>query len=182
MLRAAGGGLDALAKKFSVSRDSLHRHWHQHVPVEVRAAYLAGPGDLASFAAKAAEEGDGVLDYLRICRGVLTAQIAAATEAGDHRTAAYVADKLRLLLETVAKVTGELGSMASVTINNTTNVAILSEHPAFLRMQATILRALVEHPEARAAVVTALRSLDEDGASAALPAPAKADMVIDHAA
>ncbi|MGB3271812.1 MAG: hypothetical protein WBA66_02790 [Xanthobacteraceae bacterium] len=182
MLRAGGGGLDALAKKFGVSKDSIHRHWHLHVPSEIKSAYLAGPGDLASFVEKAAKEGDSILDYLRLCRGVLTAQIAATTEAGDARAAAYVADKLRLLLETIAKVTGELGNLASVTINNTTNVAVLSEHPAFLRLQATILRSLAKHPEARAAVVAALRQLDHENAQAALPAPAKPDMVVDHAA
>lgn len=157
LLKAGGAGLDALAKKFGVSRDSVHRHWKLHVPAEVKATYLAGPGNLEAFAEKAAQEGDSVLDYLRLCRGILVAQLAAANEAGDTRSAAYVADKLRMLLETLAKITGELGSMAA-SVNITNNIAILAEHPAFLRVQSTMLRALADHPEARAAVVAALRA------------------------
>ena len=180
LLKAGGAGIDALAKKFKVSRDSVHRHWKLHVPNEVKQTYLAGPGNLEAFAEKAALEGDSVLDYLRLCRGILVAQLAAANEACDTRGAAYVADKLRMLLETLAKVTGELGSMAA-SINITNNVAILSEHPAFMKMQATMLRALADHPEARAAVVAALRSLDDGDAPSARPAIGNGK-VIDHVA
>jgi hypothetical protein len=174
-LKAGGVGLDALAKKFHVSRDSIHRHW-AHVPPEVKATYLAGPGDLATFAEKAAQEGDSVLDYLRFCRSILVAQLAAANETGDSRTSAYVADKLRMLLETLAKVTGQLGSLASSITFNTTNVAVLAEHPHFLRIQATMLKALGPHPEARADVVRALRSLDAEKA----PVTAAAAPAIEH--
>jgi hypothetical protein len=167
LLKAGGVGLDALAKKFHVSRDSVHRHWALHVPPEVKATYLAGPGDLATFAEKAAQEGDSVLDYLRFCRSILVAQLAAANESGDSRTSAYVADKLRMLLETLAKVTGQLGSLASSITFNTTNVAVLAEHPHFLKMQASILQALGPHPAARADVVRALRSLDAETEPAA---------------
>lgn len=175
MLKAGGVGLDALAKKFHVTRDCIHRHWALHVPPEVKATYLAGPGDLATFAEKAAQEGDSVLDYLRFCRSILVAQLAAANESGDSRTAAYVADKLRMLLETLAKVTGQLGSLASSITFNTTNVGVLVEHPHFLKMQATMLKALADHPAARADVVRALRDLDAENA----PAPAAAK-VIEH--
>jgi hypothetical protein len=172
LLKAGGVGLDALAKKFHVSRDSIHRHWALHVPPEVKATYLAGPGDLATFAEKAAQEGDSVLDYLRFCRSILVAQLAAANESGDSRTSAYVADKLRMLLETL-KVTGQLGSLASSITFNTTNVAVLAEHPHFLKIQATMLKALAPHPDARADVV--LRGLDAENAQA--PAAAK---IIEH--
>ena len=106
---------------------------------------------------------------------ILVAQLAAANETGDSRTSAYVADKLRMLLETLAKVTGQLGSLASSITFNTTNVAVLAEHPHFLKIQATMLQALAPHPDARADVVRALRSLDEENARA--PAAAK---IIEH--
>jgi hypothetical protein len=74
-------------------------------------------------------------------------------------------------------VSGELGDLArSTTYNVTNNVAVLTEHPAFMRVQATILRALAEHPAARADVVRALRDLDVGNAA---PSAAK---VIEHAA
>ncbi len=182
LLRAGGASLDSLAAKFGVSRDSVHRHYRLHVSDELKAGYLAGPVQLQELAAKAADTGTSVLDNLNAVRTVLMGHLASMTEAGDGRGAAYVAGRLTATLETIARISGELGNLASVTINNTTNVAVLSEHPAFLRLQATILHSLAGHPEARAAVVAALRQLDHENAQAALPAPAKPDTVIDHVA
>ncbi|WP_439399348.1 hypothetical protein ACRQ5Q_18405 [Bradyrhizobium sp. PMVTL-01] len=180
LLRAGGASLDALADKFSLDRDAIWRHWQKHVSDEMKASYLCGPAQLAELAEKAASEGDSVLDHLRMVRTVLTGQLAAMNEAGDGRGVAYVAGRLTSVLETIARVTGELGSMAS-SINVTNNLTVLAEHPAFLRMQATMLRALAPFPDARASVVAALRDLDDDGLPAALPSP-PTGKVIEHAA
>jgi hypothetical protein len=67
------------------------------------------------------------------------------------------------------------------TVNITNNVAVLQEHPAFMRMQAAMLRALAEFPDARAAVVAALRGLDAENAPATASRPA-IGKVIDHVA
>jgi hypothetical protein len=77
-------------------------------------------------------------------------------------------------LESIASITGELGGLArSATYNITTNnVAVLSEHPAFAKLQATLLRALGRHPHARADVVAALRQLDENNAQTGTPSKA----------
>jgi len=183
LLRAGGASLDSLASKFKVTRDSIHNHYRNHVSAEMKAGYLAGPVQLEELAAKAADTGVSVLDNLHAIRVILMGHLASVTEAGDGRSAAYIAGRLTATLETIARVSGELGDLAkSTTYNITNNIAVLSEHPAFMKVQATILRALAEHPEARASVVAALRGLDQDGASAALPAPAKADMVVDHVA
>jgi hypothetical protein len=58
LLRAGGAGIDALAAKFGVSRDSVHRHWRLHVTAEMKANYLCGPAELATLAERAAIEGD----------------------------------------------------------------------------------------------------------------------------
>jgi hypothetical protein len=64
-----------------------------------------------------------------------------------------------------------LGALATnQTFNITNNVAVLAESPAFQKVQATLLRALAPFPEARAAVVNALRELDEDGGPRTLKA------------
>jgi hypothetical protein len=163
LLRAGGASLDSLAAKFNVNRDALWRHWTRHVTDEAKASYLCGPTDMAKLAEKAALEGDSVLDYLRMCRSTLVAQMAAMNEAGDARGAAYVASQLTKTLECMARVTGELGDLAKSTVFNVTNnVAVLTEHPAFAKMQATMLRALGPYPEARQAVVAALRDLDSE--------------------
>src|SRR4051794_34369013 len=110
----------------------------------------------------------------------LDGTLAAMTEAGDGRGAAYVSGRLVSTLETIARVTGELGSMAQ-SINVTNNLTVLAEHPAFLQVQATMLRALATFPDARASVVAALRELDVETLPAALPSPVSG-RVIEHAA
>jgi hypothetical protein len=175
LLRAGGASLDSLAAKFGVERDAIWRHWQHHVTAEMKAGYLVGPAELATLAERAAIEGDSVLDYLRLCRTVLTGQLSAMTEAGDGRGAAYVAGQLTRTLEAIARVTGEIGELARSTININGNVSILTDSPAFARVQATMLRALADHPAARGAVVAAHCSLDAEGT----PAPAAAK-VIDH--
>lgn len=182
LLRAGGASLDSLASKFGIHRDAIHRHYRDHVSDELKASYLCGPVQLQDLSAKAAEQGSSVLDHLHAVRVILMGHLASVTEAGDGRAAAYIAGRLTATLETIARVSGELGDMArSATFNITANVAVLSEHPAFMKVQATILRALSEHPEARAAVVVALRELDQDRAPAAISNPANGT-VIEHAA
>jgi hypothetical protein len=181
LLRAGGAGIDALAAKFGVTRDCVHRHWRLHVSAEAKAGYLIGPAELQTLAERAAIEGDSVLDYLKLCRTVLTGQLAAMSEAGDGRGAAYVAGQLTRTLESIAKITGELGELARSTVNITGNVNILADSPAFARVQAAILKALARHHDARADVVLALRSLDDEGAPPPAAAPA-IGKVIEHVA
>ena len=172
LLRAGGAGIDALADKFGVHRDAIWRHWTHHVSGEAKATYLAGPGSLEELAERAAKEGDSVLDYLRLCRTVLTAQLSAMSEAGDGRGTALVAGQLTRTCESIARVTGELSELArSTTFNITNNVAVLAEHPAFMRVQSALLHALAPFPEARAAVVSALHELDDTTPAAVSAAP-----------
>jgi hypothetical protein len=176
LLRAGGASLDSLAAKFNVPRDAIYRHWHAHVSAEMKAGYLAGPVQLQELAAKAAETGGSVLDHLHAVRTVLMGHLASMTEAGDGRGAAYVAGRLTATLEVIARVSGELGDLARSTTYNITNnnIAMLTENPAFLKVQASLLRALADHPDARAAVVAALRALDGDAQAGS------ASKVIEH--
>jgi hypothetical protein len=149
------------------------------VSPETKASYLCGPAELASLAGKAVQESDSVLDYLRMCRVVLTSQMSVASEAGDTRGVAYVTGQLVKVLDSIARITGEVGDLArSTTYNITTNnVALLAENPAFARLQATLLRALGPYPDARSAVVLALRSLHAEPESDLLSTSTK---VIEH--
>jgi hypothetical protein len=177
LLRAGGASLDSLAAKFGISRDSIFRHTRDHVSDEMKAGYLAGPVQLQELAAKAADTGSSVLDHLHAVRTVLMGQLANMAESNDGRGAAFVAGRLTATLETIARVSGELGDLArSTTYNITSNTMVMAEHPAFLKIQATMLKALAPFPDARVAVAAALRGLDENNAQA--PAAAAA---IDHA-
>ena len=161
LLRAGGASLDALAAKFGLSRDAIYRHWRDHVSDETKANHLAGPAQLADLAQLAATEGASVLDHFRVVRTMLMSQLAAMTEAGDARGAAMVSGPLVNVLEKIGKVTGEIATIAQGTINVTNNVAIVNS-PAFARVQAALLKALANHPAARAAVVAALTELDQE--------------------
>ena len=178
LLRAGGATLDALASKFGIQRDSIHRHYRDHVSDEMKAGYLAGPVQLQELAAKAAEQGSSVLDHLHAVRCVLMGQLSLMTEGGDARGAGYIGGQLVKVLETIAKISGELGDLArSTNLHITNNFAILQDHPAFAGLQAGIIRALGPFPDARAAVVAALRDLDHQNTSGSSPAK-----VIEHQA
>jgi hypothetical protein len=112
--------------------------------------------------AKAAAEGESVLDYFRIVRTALMSSMAACSEAGDARGVALVSNSLVGVLERIGKVTGEIANIANnVTVNN--NLTLVNS-PQFAKVQAAILRALAEHGAARMAVVAALRELDDEAA------------------
>jgi hypothetical protein len=174
LMRASGVSLDAIAKRFNVGRDAVNRHWHGHVTNEMKASFLAGPLQLEELARKAADTGMSVLDHLHAVRVVLFSHLTTATEAGDGSLAANVAGRLTHVLETIARISGELGALATNTTFNITNhQLVLAEHPAFMRVQASLLTALAPYPEARAAVVAALRDLDADK-------PANSMKLIEH--
>jgi hypothetical protein len=112
--------------------------------------------------AKAAAEGESVLDYFRIVRTALMSSMAACSEAGDARGVALVSNSLVGVLERIGKVTGEMTIANNVTVNN--NLTLVNS-PQFAKVQAAILRALAPHSAARAAVVDALRVLEAEPVS-----------------
>ncbi|WP_338688985.1 hypothetical protein V5279_25240 [Bradyrhizobium sp. 26S5] len=175
LLRAGGASLDSLAEKFKpLSRDAIHRHWHNCVTADAKAGYLAGPSQMEALHAKAAAEGESVIDFLRITRTALMSSLAACSEAGDARGVAMVSNSLVGVLERMAKITGELSALAGSTIN----VTNIINSPIFARLQAAQLRALAAYPEARAATVAAWRELESETADT--PAKPKAPIVIEH--
>lgn len=96
-------------------------------------------------------------------RVTLVGQLAAMNEAGDARGAGYIAGQLTKTLETIARVTGEIGDLAhSVTINNT-NVAVVkpwSKGVYIGRIRTTcetcaVLIVATANPAATAATMTA---------------------------
>jgi hypothetical protein len=171
LMRASGVSLDVIASKFNVGRDAVNRHWHGHVSDAMKASFLAGPLQLEELAQKAADTGMSVLDHLHAIRVVLFSHLTTATEAGDAGLASTVAGRLTHTLETIARISGELGALATnTTYNITNNNLVLTQHPQFLKLQASLLHSLAPFPDARAAVVAALRDLDGDNTRPAVPA------------
>ena len=155
----SGVSLDSLAANFKLSRDAIWRHCQKHLTDNDRSTYLAAV-PLKELAEKAAVEGVSVLEHLSIVRATLMRSFQLAASVNDRVGTAALAGRLTECLRSIGQLTGELNSMAvnNLTINNTTNIL---NSPVFASLQANLLHALAPYPEARAAVVMALRQIDD---------------------
>jgi hypothetical protein len=137
----------------------------------MKAGYLAGPVQLQDLAAKAADQGTSVLDHLHAVRCILMGHLTTATEAGDGKMAAYIAGRLTATLETIAKISGELGTLARAHVQTINNSVTFVNSPDFMNLQQMLIRRLAGHPEAMAAVVDGLRELESRTAPRVTAAP-----------
>lgn len=150
-----GASRESVGKRFQVSSDAAGRHLRNHVSAERRAQLVAGPLKLEELAAKAAEEGMALIDYLALVRATLVSQFLTASETNDRPGVALMGGRLLRCLELTAQLTGEL-SRTGATITN--NVAIINS-PFVADLQGMLIRVLQPYPEARAAVLAGLESL-----------------------
>lgn len=165
-LAAGGASLNAIARKYGVSRHALSRHWEHHVSQERRAALVLGPVKQFSLAAQVSEEAESVIDHFRAVRAGLYRLYDAALEAGDRNGGALVAGRLLTCLDSMARLTGELATSPLIQNNTQLNFYL---SPEFASFQADLIRALSRFPEARAAVLQEFERL-EAVAPAQLPA------------
>jgi len=165
-LAAGGASLNAIARKYGISRHALARHWHGHVTDERRAALTMGPVKQITLAAQVSEEAESVIDHYRAVRAGLYRVFDSALEAGDRNGAALVAGRLLTCLDSMARLTGQLATSPLVQ-NNTVNFYLL---PEFAGFQADLIRALSRFPDARAAVLAEFERLEAAAPSARLPA------------
>jgi hypothetical protein len=158
---AAGRSHRSVGAEFGLSKDCLVRHWRNHVSGARKAELVAGPVAIAKLAKRAAEEDRSLLDYMSILRSELLHLFLYAKEKGLTFDAASIAQRLLNVLEAIGRLNGQL-RQAGIVINNSVNAAptIVLNDPSVIKMQSTIIRALASFPEARAAVVAALRELD----------------------
>lgn len=162
---AAGASMNAIARKYGVSRHAVARHWANHVTEARRAVLVLGPVGQISLAAQVSEEAESVIDHFRAVRAGLYKLYDAALEAGDRNGGALVAGRLLTCLDAMARLTGQLATSPLIQ-NNTVNFYLL---PEFASFQADLIRALSRFPEARAAVLQEFERL-EAAAPAQLPA------------
>jgi hypothetical protein len=166
-LLAAGASMKGTARKFAIDYHALRRHWINHVSTEARAAYIAGAGATKDqLEAMVADESLAIIDHYRIVRGGLYKGFGAASEIGDGNALALLAGRLHENLRDCARLTGELQRGPLLNIQN--NVLV---NPDYMKAIARIVVAVAPYPEARAAVIMALRDLD----SASDPLPALED-------
>jgi hypothetical protein len=134
----SGAALPAIAAQYRVSQDALGRHKARHLP----AAMVQAQG-----AAEVAH-GDNLLAQVRDLQTKALGILSKAEGFGDMRTALLAIAQARACLELLAKLLGELQQEGSVSI-------VLA--PEWVSLRAIILAALVPYPDARQAVVEALR-------------------------
>ena len=175
LMRASGASLDVIAKKFSLGRDSVWRRYAKHVSNETKAYLIAGPAKLDELVSRANAEQVSLLDYLQIIRSALMTMFQAAIQKGDHNAAATASGRLLQVLGTIGRLSGELATYAGGGGTSIVNNTLVINSPAFAKLQATVISALAPYPEARLAVIGALRSVEgTENEIPVLPPPAAA--------
>lgn len=170
LLLSGGAAFTAIARRFKVNKNAVARHFRRHISKERKALLVAGPVKIHELAAKAAEEGVTLLDYLAILRSTLTEQYLTACEAADRQGTSMLAGRLIETLRAIGQITGELTKVTSTTTNNT----LIMASPLMNDLQEMLIERLRPFPEAFRVV---LEGLDELNAKAlgnappALPAP-----------
>ena len=156
--RADGVSLRAIASQFGVKKDSISRHFTNHVTDKRKAELLAGPARVQGLANRAAEESRSLLDYLSITRSVLFNQFLAAAECGDRNGVAGIGSKLLEALREIGRITGELRTLSGISITN--NNLTLVTTPAYMALCDGLLRICRDYPDARHDIVALLRAVD----------------------
>ena len=102
----------------------------------------------------------GCSTHYRIIRGALYKSLSAAAELGDSNSLALLAGRLHENFRDCGRLTGELQRGPLLNIQN--NVLV---NPDYTRAIARLVSAVSPYPEAREAVIAALRDLDAQGSS-----------------
>ena len=148
------------ARKFEIDYHALRRHWINHVSAEARAAYIAGAGATKDRLEEiVADESLALIDHYRIVRGALYKGFGAASEVGDGNALAVLAARLHENFRDCGRLTGELQRGPLLNIQN--NALVNSD---YTKVIARIVSAVAPYPEAREAVIAALRDLEAESA------------------
>jgi hypothetical protein len=166
-LLAAGASIKGTARKFEIDYHAQRRHWINHVSPEARAGYIAAAGASKDQLEEiVADESLGLIDHYRIIRSALYKRFDAAAELGDGNALALLAGRLHENLRDCGRLTGELQRRPLLNIQN--NVLL---NPDYTKAIARIVSAVAPYPEAREAVITALRHFVARISSRAKSAP-----------
>jgi hypothetical protein len=153
-LIARGASIPKVAEKFAVNSFALRRHMQSHVSPEARAEYLVG-ATADTLGELVIEENTSVLTHYAGIRSRLYRHLDAAGEANDRLNIDRLAGRLHENLHHVSRITGELQRSPLLVQQNN-----FLSHPDTARTIAAIVSAVAPFPEARIAVVQALRRLE----------------------
>ena len=152
---AAGIAQITVARRFGVSKYSVHRHAGQHMPAKLKAQLAAvGVPSHLDLDELRKTESESLLQHIVAQRGRLYALLDVAEELADPRVAAQVHGRISQNLEMAARILGEINAAATHVHQN------LIVSPEYLQLRQGLLQALRHHPEARAAVSDVLKRID----------------------
>jgi hypothetical protein len=128
--------LSVLARRFSVSRDAIHRHRRNHMPPQLIAAILAAqhPSDI-DLEALERSESEGLLASLVAQRARLQMLSEMAFEEGELHAATAIERAITSSLELTSKLLGMI-----VQRSHTTSTSVLISADYIYALQARVLR------------------------------------------
>jgi hypothetical protein len=166
--------LDNIARRFNVSRDSVHRHMTNHVSESDRLQYISDI-PIQELAERAAHEGVSLLDYFGIVRGILLQQFQLCAAVNDKNGVAILAGRLTEVLRAIGSATGEI--MKSPMVQNVNNSINITTSAVFIDLQQMLIKRLAGHPAALESVIAGLHELEVKSAR-----PVAAPILIEHEA
>ncbi len=140
-LLVRGDSIAGIARDFAVSEDALKRHFDNHVPKTLA----------ASPSAKEITDADKLLSEIEEVKNRALRLLDKAENAQDTRVYGPPSQYLKEFREYVrlmAELSGKLAARPQITIIN---------HPQWIELRTVIIEALDPYPDAKAAVVRAIR-------------------------
>ena len=140
-LLVRGDSIAGIARDFAVSEDALKRHFDNHVPKTLA----------ASPSAKEITDADKLLFEIEEVKNRALRLLDKAENAQDTRVYGPPSQYLKEFREYVrlmAELSGKLAAQPQITIIN---------HPQWIELRTVIIEALDPYPDAKAAVVHAIR-------------------------
>ncbi len=140
-LLVRGDSIAGIARDFAVSEDALKRHFDNHVPKTLA----------ASPSAKEITDADKLLFEIEEVKNRALRLLDKAENAQDTRVYGPPSQYLKEFREYVrlmAELSGKLAAQPQITIIN---------HPQWIELRTVIIEALDPYPDAKAAVVRAIR-------------------------
>jgi hypothetical protein len=139
----AGVSVRGIACQWHVGRESVRRHLRRHV----------SPALAAMQAEREHEGATSLLNRVESLIGRTETLLECAEQDGKVSAALAAVRELRGLLELLGKVSGELDTRPQVTIN-------LMASEEYIAVRSAIFAALMQYPDARAAVAGRLLQLE----------------------
>ena len=130
-----------IARQFGLSKDALSRHKESHIP-----ELLSKSADLK--AEVESTQGNQTLAEVRELKVTALEILAVAQGAGDLKTALMGIREARSCLELCMKAEGQIKDGPQITIIS---------RPEWIELRTLVINALEPYPEAREAVVHAIR-------------------------